>query len=447
MKVGAYDMNRIPPFAAHKGKESDLPTAGPLMVPAVRKFTFFEQRKDREMSHTAAEPLRLPSEPKKWITQKRATTILRLTFLLMLLAITAMAVFMPASPLHAAALLPQNHSQSSSKQNSLDPCAYQLVCNAASQYASGTTGAPAGGWIQTPIGANGNTMVFFTNPILTVSQPTVQGLWNLGVLIVDAFIVFLFIVSGIRVMMSGSVFRYADIAETVPRMLLALIAAHISLALMGILLGLNNGMCAVLYSYATSHVTPAANLDTTLGNDPQVSLWNFLDSIWVPLVKLIIYIIRLALGLTLFAQLIVRVFLIDVYIVLSAPCIACWALPGRSGQPVTRMWLQGFISLVMVQTAQTVGIIVAELILSNIIALVNQLNVLPLTNGGPMTANEFVTSFMSIVVTWFVLKIPGMLQASPMQSIAAGGRMASGMFEMAAGGAARLAETRALLSR
>jgi len=68
------------------------------------------------------------------------------------------------------------------------------------------------------------------------------------------------------------------------------------------------------------------------------------DQLLPSILQLVFFVMKFVLAVMIIAQLVTRIMLIDLYIIFSAPCIACTALPGRSGQPVTRMWLQGFLA-------------------------------------------------------------------------------------------------------
>ncbi len=181
---------------------------------------------------------------------------------------------------------------------------------------------------------------------------------------------------------------------------------------------------------------------------PSFSVWDLVTSgasyVLQVIIEVILFLVQLILMLMLFAQLITRIALIDLYIVFSAPCIACWALPGRSGQPVTRMWLQGFLSLTFVQLVQVGGLIMAELVMGLLYnkitpAITASFHGIPLTPG-----NADIQAFMGIVVLWFILKMPGLLQAAPMQTVMAGGQMVAGAVGGAIGGGVAVAGSAAL---
>lgn len=268
---------------------------------------------------------------------------LRLWRWVMMLSISLLAVFLTASPIYAATVISTTNTNVRGGQAHSLPARKD---NTASQHTSSSSTAASAGSIQTPFGIG--SLLYFTDPNLTVNAPGVSPLWEVGLFVVDGFMVFLIMINGIRIIMSGSIFRYADVAETLPRVILALVAAHLSLLFIDFFASLSNALCNYLVTSANG-INTGTNLAAFFGfHLPQPTFWDLIGFHLVELIQLIIEVIlflfQLTLALMLFAQLITRIILIDLYIVFSAPCIACWALPGRSGQPVTRTWLQGFLS-------------------------------------------------------------------------------------------------------
>jgi hypothetical protein len=326
-------------------------------------------------------------------------------------------------------------------------------------------GTANSGKVQNPIGKN--PLMFFTDPKLTVGQTGIQQLWVGGVAIVDVFMVILIAVNGIRIMVSGSVFRYADVAESLPRILVALIAAHISLALVGILLGLNNSLCAAFLEWGnkltinTKNMPDGGNItfqdifkdmyngmggwtgmvkDTFLGSIPGLNSLTGSQPIALTLLeqlpRMILQLVALVMSAMLFAQLIVRIMLIDLFTVISAPCIACWALPGRAGQPATNFWLQGTIGAIMTQFLQTVGIIVSQLIFDTIFTQLN--NNVP----GFLKGNDVVKLVVYLAMLWFILRMPSLFRLNPStQMIMAGGQAVGQAAQGVASAAATAATT------
>lgn len=332
------------------------------------------------------------------------------------------------------------------------------------------------GKVKNPMGDN--PLMFFTDPGLTVGQSSVVTLWQGGVAIVDVFVVLLIALNGIRIMVSGSIFRYADVVETIPRILVSLVAAHISLSLIGIILGLNNGLSAAFLGFA-QHVSFGTNklpndvsfnaiftdaIKSVLGSAGTGALASgllaigagvlktfggpigsaigsimggasgaakmgfgvaFAIALLTQLPRIMLQIVALVMTTMLFAQMIVRILLIDFYIVISAPCIACSCLPGRSGQPVTNFWLKGIITTILAQSLQTVGVIVAQILFDSIFALVN--NKLPgFFNNNIISDVNLAQLVVYVAMLWFILRLPTIFSLNPStQMIAAGGQLAA----------------------
>jgi hypothetical protein len=368
---------------------------------------------------------------------------LRLWRWVMMLSISLLTVFLTASPIYAATVT------STISTNVRGGQAHSLPANkdhTASLHTSSNSSTAGAGNLQTPYGIG--SFLYFTDPSMTVNAPGISTLWATGLAVVDAFMIALIMMNAVRIMMSGSIFRYADVAETLPRVLLALVVAHLSFDFITFFANLSNGLCSFLVGQAGG-INPGASLANMFGfHMPSFSMWDLVTSgasyVLQVIIEVILFLVQLVLMLMLFAQLITRIILIDLYIVFSAPCIACWALPGRSGQPVTRMWLQGFLALIFVQLVQIGGLIMAELVMGllyNKIApvLTASLNGTPITPG----SND-IQAFMGVVVLWFILKVPGLLQAAPMQTVMAGGQMVAGAVGGAIGGGVAVAGAAAL---
>ncbi|GHO42794.1 hypothetical protein [Ktedonospora formicarum] len=124
-------------------------------------------------------------------------------------------------------------------------------------------------------------------------------------------------------------------------------------------------------------------------------------------------------ALMLLGQMIIRLFFINLYIITAPLGIACWALPGRVGQPVARLWLQGFITTSMVQFLMVIAAIVTQVLLGNVLAFVG---------GDPQhiighLKEETLADMMHIACLWFVIRIPSLLGSAPMNTMSEAGQM------------------------
>ncbi|BCL80638.1 hypothetical protein ccbrp13_31030 [Ktedonobacteria bacterium brp13] len=113
----------------------------------------------------------------------------------------------------------------------------------------------------------------------------------------------------------------------------------------------------------------------------------------------------------LLTQLIIRMFFIDFYIILSPIGIAASALPGRSGQSLTRLWLSGFLSSIFVQFLQVVALIVIEVLIA---AMFSSLRNLLDPN---FISNANLELILKIAALWFIVRIPSLLGTAPMSTM------------------------------
>jgi len=264
--------------------------------------------------------------------------------------------------------------------------------------------------IQNPLGAKAT--IFFTTPLeATVGSGAVTTFWQITLSIVDAFIVFVLALSGLRIMIAGSVFRHANAIEELPGALLALIAAHLSMIFVTIILGLNNALSVILLNLANTalgDVTLPFNIVPDSFNLPNMG--DVISAAFNNLPGLMIKV----LGLMLLAQVIIRMFFINLYIILAPLGIACWALPGKAGQPLTQQWFSGFISVVMVQFLQVAAIVIAELMLGTV-------NNALLPQMANIDKNSLL-QILEIAIMWFILRIPSLLGTAPMRTLGEAGQ-------------------------
>ena len=353
-----------------------------------------------------------------------------------------------------------------------------------------TPNLPDKSWLLNPFTT---PILLFTSAEQTYGHLSITTFWQGGVAIVDALLVLVVLVNGLMILFGASVFRHADLAETIPRLLLALIVAHVSLLLIGVVVSFANGMSVGLFNWAsansdaqavyTAHpgtsddmqksvkiikqlVFISAFTDPFGPNAPKIDVnigdvMNHSDQIFDFMFELGLAVLNLGL----FMQLVLRIFFINLYTIISAPCIACWALPGQSGQPVTRFWFHGFISVVMAQVLQVVALIVVQIITAQVLAevlIANNFDAhqfvgivnsqFSAINGWSWDFNVIHGSFdgstdhdlrvilssvdsfkpfwhlyecLQIAALFFVMRIPGIIQSSSTQTMIAGGQAMS----------------------
>jgi hypothetical protein len=412
--------------------------------------------------------------------KKRSFRRADLIFWLFLIGISITALLSPSVHQAQSQQVAATHQRPTSYASPMQPhdaCDAQGNCYPdGSAFTNGQS--TSAGKIQDPIGDD--AFMFFTRPDLTVGQDGIKQLWAGGVAIVDAFIALLILFNGIRIMVSGSMFRYADVAETIPRVLVALIAAHISLALVSILIGLNNNLCSAFLAEANklqpnSEHMPGVisfksifsdsfkkilsggsgggllsgiggafkNLFTgNIGGAISDAIGGLLAGLFGILPYLILELMALTMSAILFGQLIVRILLIDLFTVISAPCIACWALPGRSGQGATSFWLQGMFGSVMSQFLQTVGIVVSMFVFDKIFEVID--GKLPgfMGKDSLMAGVNLSQLIVYIAFLWFIIRMPTLFRLNPStQMIMSGGAAVGSAVSGAVGGVASAAAT------
>jgi hypothetical protein len=127
------------------------------------------------------------------------------------------------------------------------------------------------------------------------------------------------------------------------------------------------------------------------------------------------------LALMLLAQLILRFFFLNFYIVLSPLGLAAWAMPGKIGQPLTRLWLSGFLSTLLVQVLQVVAILVTQMMLGAILtAMTGYLGIptdLNAQTAIQSTSQQTLANIMQVAILWFIFRIPSLLGTAPMRSM------------------------------
>jgi hypothetical protein len=339
----------------------------------------------------------------------------RVLIILALLSVALIGFMVTSMPAHAAA------------RQTLRPCGGGPSCNPPcddpQQVAINeldTPSDPFSGSSKLPDPAGmGNALFFYTPLDVTINnfncRPSLAvSLWRVMLMLVDACIVLILMLTGARIILVGTVFRYADAVESLPGVLLALIAAHISMIFIAFFLGLNNALVSGLYTWANANVPAFPNSFTVTPSDLEFT--DFMSNLG-SLTDILGLIIKI-MGLMLLAQIIIRIFFINLYIVFAPLGIACWALPGRVGQPVTRSWLSGFVSLALVQFVQVAALIVIQAIVASFLSYL----------GGQVHSldTDTLTQILNVAVLWFVFRIPALFHTAPMRSLIEVGDTMSG---------------------
>ncbi|GHO42790.1 hypothetical protein [Ktedonospora formicarum] len=350
--------------------------------------------------------------------------------------------------------------------------------------------------------ADGTAIFFYTPYKYTVDNPQIIALWGGVLILVDAFIVLLIMINGIRLMLAGIAFRFDKAIESLPNVLLAIVVAHVSLLFISTLLGLNNILIGDTYTWASDTLFRSTNdytngIPKSEGNDPyhvdvmvgigaipfdtwgnapvydnlpqkvkdkycHKSGWKeyFTSDLWhghitgvyrckdMPIDVLVrsqlmqdnlnftgffdnlqdlgnaLGVLLKIMALMLMAQMIIRLFFINLYIITAPLGIGCWALPGKTGQSITGLWLKGFISTVLVQFVMVVALIVIQVMVAAILHFV----LTPATTDHDMTKGPggldviTLTNLMCICFLWFLVRVPGLLGTAPMRTMVQAGQ-------------------------
>ncbi len=225
-----------------------------------------------------------------------------------------------------------------------------------------------------------------TPPDNTYNNAMVMTLSNNVLQVVDAALAVLIMVGGYNVMVGRQIgLRSSELAEFLPHLILAVLAAHFSLFFIQLFIDLENALCL-----SVIHLAGLSMLTNTI-----VALFrgNLLGA------GLLIYALALILAgieLLLAVQMIVRLALLNVLIIVAPLALLCFALPQT--QRWARLWASLFSATVFVQFFQVVTLALGGVLVTSL----GQSNVLNLDS-------TLVTLFVSLGVLSLVLRLPGML--------------------------------------
>lgn len=116
--------------------------------------------------------------------------------------------------------------------------------------------------------SDSSALFFYTPYKYTVDNTQVRELWKGILIIVDAFIVLVLMLNGIRVIFSGIVFRFDKAVEELPGIFLAIIAAHLSITFVMAFLGLNNILVYDTYQWSSTYIFQSDGVATSEGKNP-----------------------------------------------------------------------------------------------------------------------------------------------------------------------------------
>jgi hypothetical protein len=269
------------------------------------------------------------------------------------------------------------------------------------------------GALQPVIGAimhNPLNILTQTPPADTYQNPVVITWWNAFLAVVDIALASLIVIGGYNVVVGRHLgLPHSELAEFLPRLLLAFGAAHFSLYFLGLFIDLENDLNLVALNLAgTSMLT---NIISALfqGNLATEGLL-----VWV--LTFVLGVMAILLG----AQMAIRLALLWVLLVLSGPGLACFALPQTIGYG--RMWLSLTATTVLVQFFQVMTLAMGGMLLTSLGAS----NVFGV--GGTLA-----TLLVCVALLYLVLRIPGIVHRFALRPMMDASRAATGAAEGAVG--------------
>ena len=269
------------------------------------------------------------------------------------------------------------------------------------------------GALQPVIGAimnNPLNILTQTPPADTYQNPTVNIWWQSFLAVVDLALASLIVIGSYNVVVGRHLgLPHSELAEFLPRLLLAYGAAHFSLYFLGLFIDLENALNVVALNLAGTSMLTSIISALFQGNLAAEGLL-----VWV--LMFVLGVMAILLG----AQMAVRLALLWVLLVLSGPGLACFALPQTIGYG--RMWLSLTATTVLVQFFQVVtlalgGMLVTSLGASNIFGV-----------GGTLA-----TLLVCVALLYLVLRIPGIVHRFALRPMMDASRAATGAAEGAVG--------------
>ena len=245
-----------------------------------------------------------------------------------------------------------------------------------------------------------------TPPADTYQNPVVITWWNAFLAVVDLALASLIVIGGYNVVVGRHLgLPHSELAEFLPRLLLAYGAAHFSLFFLGLFIDLENALNLVALNLAGTSMLTSIISALFQGNLAAEGLL-----VWV--LGFVLGVMAILLG----AQMAVRLALLWVLLVLAGPGLACFALPQTMG--FGRMWLSLTATTVLVQFFQVVTLALGGMLLTSLGAS----NVFGV--GGTLA-----TLLVCVALLYLVLRIPGIVHRFALRPMMDASRAAAGAAE------------------
>jgi hypothetical protein len=289
---------------------------------------------------------------------------------------------------------------------------------------------------------NGGGTAFQTDMGLTSDNSGVDTLLNGVEGVVGGILVITFLIAGYKILGGSIGFRYADALETIPRTVLAVIAALLSLTFVDFIIQLNNALCSAMLSFVpqssrvvTVFVVPSQNWLIYLVGFIIANIAMLIAGLIIALPGVgelfgaavagilgpagaLVYLLSFRwaivaiLSIMLAVQLAMRMILIDIFVVLSPLAIVCWAFTIRSLQEIARAWCMGFLKTVFVQFLQVTCISIGMM-------------TIPSPNlsdiGRIFTGSNLMGFIGPVAILWLTVRMPRIIGSSGLSTVEAAG--------------------------
>ncbi len=214
-----------------------------------------------------------------------------------------------------------------------------------------------------------------TPPAGTYDSPTVQSLWGTVRNIANAALALVALWGGLNVIVRqhlGS--TYHDVMEMLPRYFLGALLVNTSSWWVRLLIDLNNALCGAV-------------------GQASLPAWQQADTASQALANVLAALVYIVAGLILLLQMLMRLALIDIFIVAAPIGLLCWVLPQTESW--ARLWWGTFTGAVFVQFVQVLAL---------------KLGASLMTELAPMFADAALLAvFLGIAVVTQTLRIPGIM--------------------------------------
>ncbi|HEX3640998.1 MAG TPA: hypothetical protein VHV10_06900, partial [Ktedonobacteraceae bacterium] len=275
------------------------------------------------------------------------------------------------------------------------------------------------------------------------------------------------ILIGYHILLAASSFRHAGILEGLSRVLLGTLAVGVSFQLITMLITFANMASGALVNlhemlgYAATQTSGVRAAYTLAGaSEPAASYrgmvmpmsrWGcavnsfigilgskfFTDQVasWFPVIgnltplttqvtdgahlaSRLTEFARLVLSVVLWLQAVIRIGILNCYILTCPLAFACWALPGGLGRQVLHQWMRGFLAVLFIQVGQLFLITTLPLILPSF----------PAIGGDHQEIMQvLLTQLPPLLVLWLTVRVPKIVGISTSRAIGMTGVMAGGI--------------------